>query len=155
MKFAVFIFQGGHSLWLQMSEASQYHIAEEQNTIFTQKNRSHATEQKKWEYSLGKKWNYQYAKWILIRVVGKGRDVLACNDGNNRAVQTPERVKYHTGPFAILKRVLKLRGNLFRLRKELRLGNTIFIKQFLAISQKWLQFNYAIPVKIKAQPIMR
>lgn len=114
----------------KMSEATQYQIAEEQNTIFTQKNRSHATEQKKWEYSVSKKWNYQCAKWILIKVEGKERDGLACNDGNNRAVQTPERMKYHASPFTILRRALKLRGNLFRFRKELRLGNAIFIKQF-------------------------
>lgn len=136
----LFLFSKGAVLCdCKMSEATQYQIAEEQNTIFTQKNMSHATEQKKWEYSVSKKWNYQCAKWILIKVEGKERDGLACNDGNNRAVQTPERMKYHASPFTILKRALKLRGNLFRFRKELRLGNAIFIKQFLAISQQWLQ----------------
>ncbi len=55
-----------------MSEASQYQIAEEQNNIY-QKNRSHAHLTKEMEYSLGKKWNYQYAKMNIDKGCGKGR----------------------------------------------------------------------------------
>ncbi len=43
IKFAVLFSKGAILCDCKMSEASQYQIAEEQITIFTQKNRSHAT----------------------------------------------------------------------------------------------------------------